>query len=191
MVSTPGPVRPWEEFRSYLRLLAQIQLSPIFQGKLDASDVAQETLLKAHERQDQFRGSTDVEQAAWLRQILANKLIDLARQFGADGRDLQREQALEEALRDSSARLEAVLATDSPSPGEKCVSQEDLLRLSWALVQLPEDQRTAVTLKHLEGQTVEAIAQHMGRGRTAIGGLLRRGMSRLRELLREDSGNDE
>jgi RNA polymerase sigma-70 factor (ECF subfamily) len=185
MAQPPGPSLPLEEFREYLRVLARLQLHPLLQGKVDPSDVVQETLLKAHERQDQFRGQSDAEKAAWLRQILAHQLIDCARRFGAAGRDLGREQSLEQALEESSARLERWLGTDSPSPGGRAGWNEELLRLSRALAELPDDQRTAVELKHLQGWSVEAISRHMDRSATAVGGLLRRGMKQLREVLKE------
>jgi RNA polymerase sigma-70 factor (ECF subfamily) len=65
--------------------------------------------------------------------------------------------------------------------------QERLLRLSAALAQLPDEQRVALELKHLQGCSVEVISQHLGRTKQAVGGLLYRGLKRLRELL-NDSG---
>lgn len=59
-----------EDYREYLRLLAGLQLHPRLRGQLDPSDIVQQTLLKAHEKHEQFRGSSDHELRGWLRSIL-------------------------------------------------------------------------------------------------------------------------
>jgi RNA polymerase sigma-70 factor, ECF subfamily len=82
-----------ERFRDYLHLLARLQLGPKLQGKFDASDVVQQTLLEAYVKRDQFRGS-DAERPAWLRQILAHNLADALRAFGQAKRDAGREGML-------------------------------------------------------------------------------------------------
>ncbi len=122
----------------------------------------------AHEKREQFRGKTDAEFAAWLRRILATKLAEAARHFSLAGRDLALERSLEEALQGSSIRLEAWLATDSDSPSQKAAHHEDLLRLSHALSQLSEDQRTALEMKYLEGTSLEAISHTWGGARQQL-----------------------
>jgi RNA polymerase sigma-70 factor (ECF subfamily) len=177
----PQP-RPVEDYRDYLRLLARMQLDPRLQGKIDPSDVVQQTLVKAHQHRDQFHGDNEAERAGWLRRILANTLIDAARKFQ---RELRLERSLEQAVDASSARLEAWLAAEQSSPSEQADRQEQLLHLARALGELPDDQRTVVELHHLRGLSVAEVAGGLGKTDAAVAGLLRRGLKKLRELLRE------
>jgi RNA polymerase sigma-70 factor (ECF subfamily) len=179
------PVRPLGSYLSYLRVLASAQFPRQLRGALDPSDVVQKTLLKAHENLAQFRGRTDAELAAWLRRILTNVLTDELRRAAAAARDVALEQSIGPAVAQSSSQLEAWLAGEGTSPSERAVRQEELQRLADALARLPEDQRTAVELQKLQGYSVAAIAAEMRRNKSAVGGLLRRGMRRLRELMQE------
>ena len=178
------PGEALEKYRDYLRLLARMEMDPRVQAKLDPSDLVQQTLLKAYEALGQFRYHSEAEVAAWLRKILVNTLIDAVRQFGTAGRDVNLERSLEE----SASRLEAWLGAQESSPSEQAERNELLLRLAGALDRLPADQRTAVEMKHLRGQSLQAIGEQMGRSVTAVAGLLRRGIGRLQALLTEEQG---
>ena len=177
------PQRSLESYRDYLRLLARLQLDSRLRGKLDPSDVVQQTLVKAHQNAAQFRGQTEAERAAWLRRILANTLTDAARKFRFE---TARGHSLEQALHESSARLEAWLASGQESPSEQVERQELLLRLAQALGELPDDQRQAIEMHHLQGCLLADIAATMGRTEAAVAGLLRRGRKKLRELLENE-----
>jgi RNA polymerase sigma-70 factor (ECF subfamily) len=175
-----GPPRPLEEHREYLRLLARLQLDPRVRGQMDPSDVVQQTLLAAYRKFGQFRGRTDAELRAWLRAILANRLALAARQFGR--RDA-RGRSLEAALETSSARLEALLASDQSSPSQGALRAERLVELAEALAKLPDDQRMALELRHLRGLSVPDVAEVMGRSTVSVTGLLYRGGKALRKLM--------
>jgi RNA polymerase sigma-70 factor, ECF subfamily len=175
-----------EQFRGYLRALARIQLSarPWLAAKLDASDVAQQTLLRAHVARDQFRGRTPAEMAGWLRQILARTLANEMRALGQAKRDVGAERSLQAELDASSCRLDAWLAADHSSPSERACDRERADRLAAAVAALPPDQREAVLLKHLENLSLAEIAARTDKSMAAVAGLLRRGLARLRELMR-------
>ncbi|MDR3632510.1 MAG: sigma-70 family RNA polymerase sigma factor [Isosphaeraceae bacterium] len=183
--TTRDDLCPIEDHRDYLLLLVRLQVGGRLRAKLDASDVVQQAILQAHERQDQFRGRTESERLAWLRAILANTLAAAARRFDAQARDAGREQSLEAELERSAYRLDALLAADQTSPSERAVRGEEFLRLAQALAGLPEDQRRVVELHYLEGLAVAEVAEIIGRTRPAAVGLLFRGLKRLRELLRD------
>jgi RNA polymerase sigma-70 factor (ECF subfamily) len=170
-----------ERFRDYLRLLARLRLPPQLRGKLDPSDVVQQTLLEAHKDRERFRGQTPAERAAWLRQILARNLANAVRDLGRDKRDVARERSLEE----SASRLEAWLAAEQSSPSVQAERNEEAVRLAQALAALPEAQREVVELRHCQGWSLAEISRHVGRSPSAEAGLLHRGLQQLRARLEE------
>src|SRR5262249_37876431 len=68
-----------ERYRSYLALLARLQIDRRLQGKLDEEDLVQQTFLLAHRHFVQFRGTTEHELATWLRRILASCVANALR----------------------------------------------------------------------------------------------------------------
>jgi RNA polymerase sigma-70 factor (ECF subfamily) len=174
-----------ERFRQYLVLLARAQLGPQVRGKLDASDVVQQTLLEAHRKRAQFRGDSPGQLVAWLRRLLACTLADTLRALGRDKRDVAREQSLEASLDQSEERLAAWLAAEQSSPSEQADRNEQLARLADALAVLPEPEREALVLRHCHDWPVAEISRHLGRTPLAVAGLLKRGSRRLRDLLHE------
>ena len=139
-MAQPAANRPeeLERQRSYLLLLARLQVGPALRNKIDLSGVVQETLLEACRAGPQLDALEAGQRAAWLRRALANNLADEARRLGAQVRDVGRERPLRQAVDDSSARLEMLLAAKQASPSHQAVHQEDLLRLTEALARFGE-----------------------------------------------------
>jgi RNA polymerase sigma-70 factor (ECF subfamily) len=182
---SPPPDAALERFRHYLLLLARSQLGRQSQGKPEASDVVQQTLLEAHRKREQFRGSTDAERAAWLRQMLAFNLADARRHLGRDKRDAARDRSLEQQLEQSSIRLGSWLAADQASPSEQAVRHEEAVRVAGVLARLPEANREAVVLRYYEGLSLDEISARLRRTPAAVAGLLKRGLKQLRAALAE------
>jgi RNA polymerase sigma-70 factor (ECF subfamily) len=171
----------WERYRGYLLMLARSRLMHVLPGKFDASDVVQETLLKAHAHQEQFRGQSEGEWRAWLRQILANTLADALRDRG-------REPKILEVLEKSSLRLEAWLAAEHTSSSGHVEREERLIQLADAFTTLADDERTALELRYLHDPrwSLAQIAEHLNRPTAkAVAGILARGLEKLREVLRD------
>src|SRR5262245_16251802 len=84
-----------ELYRHYLALLARLQIGRRLQGKVDASDLVQETFLEAHRDFAQFQGICEKELVSWLRQVLASNLANQVRRyFGTQRRDIRLEREL-------------------------------------------------------------------------------------------------
>lgn len=175
------------EFRPYLRMLARSQFDENLQAKLDESDLVQQTLLEAHRSLECFRGQSNEELAGWLRQILVRNIADEFRKFRSGKRDLRLEASLEASFNASTIRLERFLTCDEGTPSQIAMVNEQMLALAAALMRLPDDQRQAVELFHLQGHSAAEVAKRLDRTEVAVAGLLRRGLKRLRELVRNDN----
>lgn len=176
-----------EKYRNYLKLLADLQLSPRLRVKEGASDIVQQTMLDAHRDLGDFRGKSEEELKAWLRMILTNVVLTLARRYGTLKRATGREVSPQDQLEKSSALLHHHLVADQTSPSMKLMKQERFEQLAEALLLLLDDERSAVILKHYHNWSVAEIAQHLSRTLDAVAGLLRRGLKKLREHLSEEA----
>jgi RNA polymerase sigma-70 factor (ECF subfamily) len=184
-MAVPGKWHP-ERYRDLLCVLArQIQMDPRLRRRFDSSDLVQETLLKATQNLEQFRGGTEAELVKWLQQIMQNALADAIRQTRAQKRDVAQEQVLATVVNDSSARLQNWLVAPDSSPSQRAQREEQLLRLAAALAKLPEDQRDVVILRDSLDTPIRTIAEQLGRTEKSVAGLLLRGRRKLRELLQE------
>jgi RNA polymerase sigma-70 factor, ECF subfamily len=169
----------------FLRLLARTTLDARLCNMVDPSDVVQETLLKAHAKFHQFRGSTPGELRAWLRAIMANEIALAARKHLGRGEAL--EESFQTALDESSSRLEAWLTDDHPEPGDEALREERLLLLMRAVEGLPPGQRLAIELRYLQGHSPPEVARRMKRSKASAAGLLRRALRALRDALGENA----
>jgi RNA polymerase sigma-70 factor (ECF subfamily) len=175
-----------QTYRSYLELLARLEIGRRLQTKIDTSDVVQETFLEAHRNFSNFRGTEEATFVAWLRGILAAKISNLLRHYlGTQGRDIRRERELEINLDQSSQMLDRGLFAQDSTPSRQVSRREQGVLLSQALAQLPDDYREVMIQRHLEERSFPEIAQHMNRSVDSVQKLWVRGLARLRDCLRD------
>lgn len=165
-------------YRGYLRVLAQREIGGKLDARLDASDLIQQTCLSAVRNFKKFKGQGLPEFNVWLRQIHQRNVQDAVREHVvAAQRALNREQPLEPGAEGRLAE------PGEPSPSGRVMASEEAAVLASALEELPDDQREAVRLKHLEGLSLAEVADRMGRSEPSVAGLLKRGLQALREKL--------
>lgn len=132
-----------------------------------AEDLVQETLLRALQRADSFRG--DAALGTWLHRILHNLAVDM---FRGDREEATEdvERAVDQQWHDDFFTVDAAVVV------ERAETREELRD---ALVRLPVIYRTAVVLHDAEGMTVAEVADIQHIGLAAAKQRLRRGRMML------------
>ena len=172
-----------EKYRAYLETLTFAQIDPGLRGKFGWSDIIQGTLIEASRTLERIEAMDPEDQKRWLRRMLFNNLKDEIDRWITQGRNVGREQSLEEAAERSSCRLRDSLAAEESTPSEKLIKKEEALRVLESLSQLPEGERESLVLQQYHGWKLAQIAEHLGCTTNAVAGLQRRGRARLRKLL--------
>jgi len=176
-----------EMYRPYLSLLARVQLGRRLRGKAGASDVVQDAFLGAHRDFVQFRGETEHEFLAWLRQVLASVLANFIRHYqGTKRRDVRLERQLAAELEQSSQALDRALVARSTGPDRHAERREESVLLAEALNHLAEDDRELLVLRHLEGLSFPEVAKRMGRTVDSVKKRWPRALVRLRQAFEGD-----
>ncbi len=170
-----------DRHRPYLKMLTLRALDGELNARVDDSDLVQQTWLAAFRHFDSFEGEDEAQFVAWLRKIHERKITDTIRKHvGAEKRSIENEQS---AGKDEGESRLGHLSTLSPS--QRVMQAEEAVRLAEAMSTIPEDQREAVRLRHLEGWDLEEIATQFDRSKTAVASLLKRGLANLRKQLKE------
>jgi RNA polymerase sigma-70 factor (ECF subfamily) len=137
----------------------------------DAMDVAQDAFLKAYRSLRNFRG--DSAFYTWIYRIAVNTaknhlVAQSRRQLETDATGM-----------DGEAIEPAALLKDYATPENYLITEEIQEAIATAIEQLPEDLRTAITLREIEGLSYEEIALVM----TCPIGTVRSRIFRAREAI--------
>jgi RNA polymerase sigma-70 factor (ECF subfamily) len=174
-------------YRNYLRLLTRSLAGPRLRGRVDYSDLIQDTFLKAHQGFPNFRGHCERELVAWLRQILAHVVANYVARNQRRARDYRRQDSLDVLLDRSDQALQRALAAPGSSPSAQALRRERAVLLADALESLTPDQKEVFVLRHVDEIPISEIAAKTGRSSKAVGMLWLRAVEKLNALLQEQS----
>lgn len=139
----------------YWRRLTRL-LSRMVRDSAEVEDIAQETFIKAYRALPQFRG--DAAFYTWLYRIGVNTAKNY---LVAKGKAMP--TVSDQAMPDEDEGLEErLVAQDVSTPESELLSKQVAMAVNEAVQELPEELRTAITLREIEGLSYEEIANLMG-----------------------------
>jgi RNA polymerase sigma-70 factor (ECF subfamily) len=178
----------FELYRARLCRTVRFRMNRQLLGRVDASDVVQDTYLEASKRLDQFLSDRPLPFFLWLRHIAGQKLIDVHRRhLGAQARDALREISLYQGAMPAatSASLAARLMGKLTSPSQAAIRAELKLRLQELLNSMQPIDREVLALRHFEQLNNSEAAQVLGLSETAASKRYIRALERLDRILSE------
>jgi RNA polymerase sigma-70 factor (ECF subfamily) len=160
-----------EEFvQSHLRRVFLI-IYRIVGNVADAQDLAQETFIKALQRQDQLK---DLDKAAhWLSRIASNTAIDFLRRH--------RRMPITELEQTG----ELLRAPEEEGPERQVLRSEQQDRLNGVLDRLTVRERTALVLRDVEGLPAEEVARRLKCGKATVRSHIANARVKFKRLLEE------
>lgn len=171
--------------RNYLAVVARAQVESWLRAKADASDIVQETLVEANRDLRQFRGSTEGEWLAWLRQILSRNAADFVRRYrGTDKRQQRLEVPLAPPPDHSSLAAGLEPRDTGETPTQQIMRLEREIQIADAITRLEPDHQEVIVLRNLERLPFEEVAQRMNRSRPAAQMLWMRAVRKLEEEMK-------
>jgi RNA polymerase sigma-70 factor (ECF subfamily) len=143
-------------------------------------------MLAAHRDFAKFRGHSEPEFLAWLRQVLINCLHHAVEvHLRAKKRDVRREVSIEQvsaALDRSAVGLAQMLVDRGGSPSASLRQRERAVALANQLARLEPDYRDVIVLRNLQGLPFDEIAERMDRRTGAVRMLWLRAIDRFKQV---------
>jgi RNA polymerase sigma-70 factor (ECF subfamily) len=181
-------------YQNYLTILATTQLDRRLRRRMSKSDLVQETMLAAHRDFGNFRGVSEGELMAWLRQILSNCLSHaIEKNVYAKKRDIRREFTLDHVgsrFDDSLARLSNLVTDKAASPSEVIMRRESTAELFDQLAKLKESYRQVIVYRNLQSLSFDEIAERMGIKSGAARMLWVRAIAKFKSICEEEGNGD-
>jgi RNA polymerase sigma-70 factor (ECF subfamily) len=175
-----------EQYRPRLRRMVALRIDPRLRGRIDPSDVIQDTYLEASARLAEYLQGPTMPFFLWLRLLTGQKLVTLSRHhLGRQMRTVSREVSLQRGSpgEASSELLAAELLGHEPRPSEIAIRAEMKLCLQAALEGMDPVDREVLALRHFEQLSLTEMAQVLGLTESGASRRHLRALKRLKDAL--------
>lgn len=153
------------------------QLAPEWQ---DTADLAQEVFIRIWRNINNLRNPSSFR--SWLTQIVTNLFYDELRKRPRQLSTISMDESLE--MDDSSEGATRDIADSSAQPDDIVLNREISEAIRQAMTKLPEQFRTAIVLREVEGLSYEEIAILTKTEMGTVKSRIARARSKLQELLK-------
>ena len=147
----------------------------------EASDLTQDTLLRALRSIKSFRGDSELK--TWLFRIAINESRNRFRWWKRQRRD--QTISLDAMIGDSDTAISDTLAGNSVSPEDAALIRERQYALSVALLDIADVYREAIVLCYVEGLSYEETAAALNINLGTVKSRIARGREELRKRLKD------
>lgn len=147
----------------------------------EASDLTQDTFMRALRSIKSFRGDSELK--TWLFRIAINESRNRFRWWKRRRRDVT--ISLDAKIGDSDTTLSDILADRSISPEDAALAREREYAIKTALMDIPDVYREAIVLCDVEGMSYEETAAALGIGLGTVKSRISRGREELRRRLKD------
>jgi RNA polymerase sigma-70 factor (ECF subfamily) len=181
----------FSQHRDRLRLMVQVRLDRRLQGRIDPSDVLQESYVEVARALAAYLKDPVLPFFLWLRMITGRKLQALHRRhLGARSRDARREVSLYRGAmpQASSVSLAAHLLGRLTTPSVAAIRAELQVRIQEALNSMDETDREILALRHFEQLSNAEAAQVLDLSEQAASNRFVRALKRLKSILSNTPG---
>ncbi|MEM9410764.1 MAG: sigma-70 family RNA polymerase sigma factor [Planctomycetota bacterium] len=154
----------YDRYRSRLKRLVELRLSPGVKQRIDASDVLQESFIDLAKKLPDFK-TKDMSPYVWLRLVVTERVLDLHRKhLYAEKRDVRREVGLraKPAHDATSFSLAHALLGDDTSVSEKVAREERQKVLMQKLEELEENDKEIILMRTFEHLSNDESAEILG-----------------------------
>lgn len=165
-----------------LRRMVAFRMDSRLQGRIDPSDVLQETMLEAWQRLPEFVSDPAVPFFVWLRTLTQQRLGMLRRtHLERDKRTVNKEIAMPE--NDSSSAIAIALVDSAISPSKNVQRKELFEQVQQQLSSMDPIDREVLALRHFEQMGNAEVASVLGISEPAASLRYSRALRRLKDII--------